>query len=64
LPDWPFLGQNSKIWPRFKLVGLKNFSLPFGSVWPNLKLVGLKKLAWPFYTDIGSMKENITIPIF
>jgi len=30
LPDWPFLGQISKIWPRFKLVGLKNCSWPFG----------------------------------
>ena len=28
LPDWPFLGQISEIWPRFKLVGLK-FYLAF-----------------------------------
>jgi len=26
LADWPFLRQISEIWPRFKLVGLKNFS--------------------------------------
>jgi len=30
LPVWPFLGQISEIWPRFKLVGLKNFNWPFG----------------------------------
>jgi len=30
LLDSPFLGQISEIWPRFKLVGLKNFSWIFG----------------------------------
>jgi len=30
LAGWPFLGQISKILPRFKLVGLKNFSWLFG----------------------------------
>jgi len=44
LPDWPFLGQISKIWPRFKLVGLKSFSWPFGLFWPQLNLASLKNL--------------------
>ena len=44
-----FLGQISKIWPRFKLVGLKSFSWPSGLVWPNIKSVGLKKFVWPFF---------------
>jgi len=40
LQGWPFLGQISEIWPRFKLIGLKNFSwLFFGfiSSWLALK---------------------------
>jgi len=40
LPVWPFKGQISKIWPRFKLVGLKNFGCPSGLFWPDIKSVG------------------------
>jgi len=48
LPDWPFSGQTSEIWPRFKLVGLKNFCWLFGFFWPHLKLADLKKFVWHF----------------
>jgi len=48
LPGWPFLGQISDIWPRFKLVGLKILVGFLAFFWLHLKLVGLKKIFWPF----------------
>jgi len=42
LPDWPFLGQISEIWPHIKLIGLENYSGPFGFFWPHLMLAGHK----------------------
>ena len=38
--------------PRFKLVGLKNFSWPFGLFWPHLKSAGLK-CVWPVGSFFG-----------
>ena len=55
LPGRPFLGQISKIWPRFKLVGLNNFSCFlgfFGLILNRLALnvFGLLALFLAFFT--------------
>jgi len=42
LPDGPFFGQISEIWPRFKLIGLKNFSWPFSLV------LASSQVGWPY----------------
>ena len=60
LPGWPVLGQISKLWPRFQLVGLKILVGLLAFFWPSIKLVGLKKYVWPFgsflafFAEIGS----------
>jgi len=67
LPGWPFLGQISKIWLRFKLVGLKNFTWTFGltSSWLALKnSFGLLALFWPFFAEIGSYEGKYYDYIF
>jgi len=67
LPDWPFLGQIKKNWPRFKLVGLKILVGLLAFFWLHLKLAGLKNffalLAF-FALEQVLLKENITIPVF
>jgi len=59
LPEWPFSGQISEIWPRFKLVGLKNFSWPFGLFWPRPKLAGLYKMCLAFWLFFGFFYAEI-----
>jgi len=44
-----FSSQISKLWPRFKLVGLKNLSWPFGFFWIHPMFAGLKKFVWPLF---------------
>jgi len=68
LPDWPlFLGQISEIWPRFKLVGLKNFIWPFGiiSSWLTLRnLFDLLALSWLFYAENFNSEQKYYYSIF
>jgi len=62
-----FLVQISEIWPRFKLVGLKKCSWPFGliSSWLALRnSFGLLALVWLFYAKKIPLKKNITYPFF
>jgi len=54
----------------FQLVGVKNFSWPFGFFWPHLKLVDLKNvfshlaLFWPFYAERGAYEGKYCYSIF
>jgi len=43
-----FFGLILEIGPRFKSIGLKKFSWPFGLFWPHLKLASFKECVWPF----------------
>jgi len=70
LPDWPFLGQISEIWPRFKLVGLKNFSWAYGffgliSSWLVLKMYLAIWLSFGlFYAEIGAYEGKYCNSMF
>ena len=53
LPDWPFFGRISKIWLRFKLVGLQKSSAGLlAFCWSNLKLFDPKKFVWLFGSSL------------
>jgi len=54
LPNWPFVGQISENWRRFKLVGLKRLVDLLSIFRPHLKLDGLKNVFGLFYAQIGS----------
>jgi len=70
LPGRPFLGQISKIWPRFKLVGLNNFSCFlgfFGLILNRLALrnvFGLLTFFGLFYAGIISYEGKYCYSIF
>jgi len=61
LPDWPFVGQISENWRRFKLVGLKRLVDLLPIFRPHLKLDGLKNVFGLFYAQIGSYGRNILL---
>jgi len=62
------ISEISAIWPRFKLVGLKNFSWPFfGLILSRLALenvFGLLTLFGLFYAVIGSFEGKYCYSIF
>ena len=62
-----FVGQMSEIWPRFKLVVLKNFIWSFGiiSSWLALEICLAVWFFFGFFMLKNlPLKENITIPFF
>jgi len=48
LPDWPFYGEISEIWPYFNLIGRTIFGL---AVW--LFFGRFLKVAWPKISSVG-----------
>jgi len=58
LPGWPFLGQISEIWIRFKLVGLNTFIWIFGLFDLTSSMFTLKiRLAFWLFFDLFTLEN-------